>query len=258
VGADVQVKQGLDLLPPSDSAPAGVPVPSKKVRRLRRPKDVERRAQRVFGSDPFRSDFTWNCFGYWAGLHHLFGPLRKPIQALARRYRRRPLVLESKLRALVERDWQKRAATDPSFQCNLIRFLAYADALGVKFEGAGSVRQPFRLPYDLSGKKQLDALSRLLPVFSSMFAGVIPRVQPKELLRAFRQLTAERPGPPAGDVSEAIRALDREAQAQGRRVSNGAMAAKVFPPYSRSDDGDEKRRLREVVRLVRRRSKPTG
>lgn len=247
MGADVETKDRLDLLPPSSSAPAGVPVPSKKVRRLHRPKDVERRGQRVSGPDLWRSDFTWDAFGLMAGLHHLLAPLRKPIQALARRYRHRPLVFASKFQGLVERDWQKRAATDPRFRLNIAQFYRYQQRVDRKFKEPPSEGSPDSFPRGLS-QKQLEAFAELLPVARRMIMGRPVKVQPKKLLGMLGSLMAQRPGPQLSAIS---RKIDRLYFLRGMR-SPTRIARIVFRGRIR----DEKFRTQDELASQDRRDLP--
>jgi len=226
--------------------------PKKRLRhRLVDSQLLEQEARQVFGLELFGSDLWLYQLGYGAGLFHLLNPLYRRIKALARKHRHNPAVFEREFNRLFHRHLWK-SSNEPWLQWALGLLTTCRKRLEKVLRRPNSEASPFTFPEDIS-QRQLAAFADLLPLFRSLFKGRrAPRVNPKKILANLVSLTAKRPGSSPVVLTRRIRKLDQQARAEGRHLTDGAIAAKVFPSYQDSD-GHQKREFRERVRLARRR-----
>lgn len=213
---------------------------------------VAHEALQAFGPETFASDLTWDLFGYWAGFYHWFGPLRPSIQPLARRCRRHPDLFRRQADRIFQR-YLRKVGKEPWFQQS-VALWSKCEAAVAKYLPQAEQQPPDSPTFpEGASQRQLRAMSETLPIFRSTIRGRPVKANPKRLLANLGSLAAKRPGPHPDALTKRIRKIDGRARAQGRHLTDGYIAAKVFPRYGKWDSvrrGEARDMVKERRRLT--------
>ncbi len=218
---------------------------------------IELKAQELSGPETFASDLLWDSLGAIGGLHWLLVPVRKSVQRIAQRYRHHPKVFTDKFLEIIKQRIKSLSAS-PEGKRGLEVWAWYNQRVGHHKEAILTSKlpsmpvpaeHPLRLTQGLSPRK-LEAVEYLIPLMSALIAGQPMKVPPKTLRSKIFSLFSLQPGNAPDRLTKEIRAIDGEAHAKGRHLTDGQIARKVFAWYAQ-DKAWHKGRARQTVKDAR-------
>ena len=219
-------------------------------------KSVERKAEATFGPVMWASDFLWDAIAYQGFGCFVLYPLRKKVQALARKYRHCPHAFAPACNELVNQYILDELRSNRGFRWDFAHLKYFEQRMQRHFKEKVREKRALRrssticFSEDLS-RRQLIALDEIDSKVRRLFRGSLIEKEPKRFLATFTSLAAARPGPRPSPIAKRIHLIDQKARAEGRHLTYSAIAKRVFTEYQRSSSYD-RRHFRETVRLALR------